>query len=130
MPAIEARPLLFDGRPNVANARAGAVHLSRFGRDIDADRALETVGFPRGDVALVVPRGDEAIFVSAVSTAFASTEARHVAQDFWMLCRKQVRGAHDIDWARRCKFLRRNRWKVRLLVRTQLRPSWIGSLRR
>src|SRR5262252_8769296 len=82
--AVESGPLLFDGRADVAHARARRVHLPGLGRDVDAHGALESVRLPRGDVALAVARRDEAIVIAAMSAAFAAAETRHIAQHFRM----------------------------------------------
>ena len=105
MSSVEPGPLFLNRRANVPYARAGAVHLSRFRGDVDADRALKAVRLPGRHIALVVSRRDETVVVAAMAAALAAAEARNVAENLGMFRGEYVRGANDIDWTRWREFL-------------------------
>src|SRR5262245_25610995 len=73
--ALEARPFLLHGGANLAHVRARRVELTRFGGDVNADRAVEAVRLPRRDVAFFIAVGDEAIVIPLVPAALAAAEA-------------------------------------------------------
>jgi hypothetical protein len=51
------------------------MHLHRFIGHVEADGAVQAVRVPLGDVALLVSRLDEAVFVAAMTRALAASQA-------------------------------------------------------
>ena len=103
------------------------MHLAGPGRHVDADGAVQSVLLPLEHVAVGRPRLHEAVRIALMAGIFAAAETGHVARDLRMLGRKLIGGGHDLRRTWRRVSAKRNRRKVRLLVRPECRDCPVAA---